>query len=83
MKVVASGFPFSLPGKFVIPGLKVEYHCPECQTPTLADVSRCLAEMTANEPTTLDCFCSKCSHEWEEMVTVRVQLEPVASTVTP
>lgn len=81
MKVTKSGSTFKLPEEFRIPGLQLEYSCPRCHSVSHIDASACCSEMNANQQTTFSCFCSSCSHEWEEPVVLAVQLVPLNSIV--
>lgn len=81
MKITKPGSTFKLPDEFHIPGLQLEYCCPQCNSVSHADASACCSEMTANQQTTFPCFCLTCSHEWEEPVILKIQLESVSSIV--
>lgn len=81
MKITKSGSTFKLPDEFRIPGLQLEYCCPQCNSVSHIDASACCAEMSVNQQTFFSCFCAGCSYEWEEPVILRLQLEPLNSIV--
>ena len=77
MKIKNATEPFEIEEKrFYIPGASMDGKCPACGVAHVKDFGEdYLAYPMVNEPFDIDCYCSKCGHEWTERVILRVTLE--------